>query len=242
MRTKIFLLLGLAFITVTANVNAQHLIPKLIFKDNPGTHNVHICTDGKFFYTVNGGKKYEGKISKFDKKGNLLSEYPIELDMRGIMYNNKDGYLYVNSYDRNIYKITDLENGSFSIYFEEFYSNDQAGLALDPKGEKLYYLDMGTLRIYDFNTGELKNTYYNIKCGPTSFDGGAVVAVGKKFVYTWNAVDQEIYLFDQNLKYLKTIKVTEGDYGFSLSYTKKYVFVSEDGDYDVGTWYGYKIK
>ncbi len=233
---------SLALLLLISSAISQTLSPILKFDDHPGTHNVHVCSDGKFIYTVNGGKPFEGKISKFDKKGNLLREYPIELDIRSIMYNSKDKHFYVNCFDQNVYQITDMESGAYSMYLEDFYSNDQAGLAVDPKGENLYYLDNGTLRVYDFISGQLKDTYYDIKCGPSSFDGGAVVAVGKKYIYTWNSVEQEIYLYSHALKLIKTVKIHDGDYGFSLSYTKKYVFVSKDGDYDVGTWYGYKIK
>lgn len=238
-RTIVFILI---YFLALSCVYSQAINPEIQFSEHPGTHNVHLCSDGKFFYTVNGGKAFEGKISQFDKNGILIGEFPVELDMRSIMYNPGDKHFYVNCYDRNIYRIDDLNMGNYSLKFEGLYENDQAGLALDTKGEKLYYMDEGTLRVYDFSTGDLLDSYFNIPCGPNSFDGGAVVAVGKKHIYTWNAVDKEIYVFDKEMLHQKTVKLTYGDYGFSLSYTKKYIFVSTDGNYDVGRWYGYKIK
>ncbi len=163
--------------------------------------------------------------------------------MRSIMYDGENEKFYVNCYGGNIYELYDMENGLYRVKYENLYSNEQAGLGFDPKGEMLYYLDRGTLWVYDLKTGELEDTYYDIRCGETSFDGGAVVAVGKKSIYTWSSLEQEIYVYNRkNMELKKSVRVKDGNYGFSLSCADKLVFVSEDGDYDLGTWYAYKIK
>jgi len=239
---KITLLLTVAFLMFIVSVSAQVIQPTLMFNEHPGTHNMHICSDGDYYYTINGGIAEQGKISKFDKNGNLIREFPVNLDMRSIMYNNKDKSFYVSCYDKNIYKILDINSGAYAIKFQGLYSNDQAELALDHKGNELYYLDQGTLNIFDFNTGSLLNTYYNIKCGEGTWYGGAVVAVSKKNVFTWNSDLKEIYVYDKNLNLKGTFSIAEGDYGFSLSVADKLLFVSTDGDYETGTWYGYNLK
>lgn len=241
MKKSITALLAI-FICAFSSLNAQLVQPSIIFNEDPGTHNMHICSDGDYLYTVNGGIANDGKISKFDMDGNLIQEYPVQLDMRSIMYCKQDKSFYVNSYDKNVYKIIDLNSGSYSIKFKEFYDNDQAGLALDSKGKYLYYLNLGTLKVYDFENGNLLNTYYGIKCGESSFDGGAAIAAGKKNFYTWDAASQEVYVYDKKFRLINSVKLSAGDYGFSLSGTKKYLFVATDGDYNTGTWYGYKLK
>ena len=97
------------------SLNAQSISPDIYFDDEPGTHNMGITSDGEFFYTCNGGKTYDGKISKYSKSGNFMKSYEIDLDMRSIMNNPKDGLLYVNCYDNNIYKITDLD--AIDVFF-----------------------------------------------------------------------------------------------------------------------------
>lgn len=241
MKPKQLLSLVAAISISIASTYSQPIDPVKSFSEDPGTHNMHICYDGKHYYTINGGKSPEGKISKFDKDGALLKEYPVELDMRSIMYNKKDKHFYVNCYDKNIYRIENLEYGTYSLLFEGIYGNDQAGLALDPKARYLYYLDNGTLRIIDFSNGEVYKTYYNIKCGPDSFSGGAVVACGKKYLYTWDSYEQLVYVYDYKMNLKGSYGITEGDYCFSLSYADGFVFVAVDGNYDVGTWYAYKI-
>jgi len=42
-------------------------------------------------------------------------------------------------------------------------------------------------------------------------------------------------------KSIKTIKISDGDYGFSLSFANGLIFVAIDGNYDIGTWYGYDV-
>lgn len=224
------------------SLSAQTVSPDLYFDDEPGTHNMGITSDGEFFYTCNGGKTYEGKISKFSKNGNFMKSYEIDLDMRSIMYNPKDGLLYVNCYDNNIYKITDLDAGSFQLMYSKLYSNDQASLALGPKGKYLYYLDDGTLKVYDFAKGTLENTFYNVNCGPELGSGAYSVAVSKKYIITFNAEKQIFYLHDKKGNFKEAIKFEDGNYGFSLSYAMGYIFVSKDGDYGMGKWYGYASK
>ena len=224
------------------SLNAQTISPDIYFDDEPGTHNMGLTSDGEFYYTCNGGKTYEGKINKYSLNGNFMKSYKIDLDMRSVMYNAKDKSLYVNCYDGNIYKITSLVDGSFQLVYSKLYKNDQASLALGPKGKYLYYLDAGTLKVYDFTKGTVSNTYYNINCGPELGSGGYSVAVSKKNIITFNSEKQVFFIYDKKGKLKETIKYKDGDYGFSLSYANGYIFVSKDGDYGMGKWFGYGYK
>ncbi len=224
------------------SLNAQSIGPDIYFDDEPGTHNMGLTSDGEFYYTCNGGKTYEGKISKYSFNGNFMKSYTVELDMRGIMYNPKDQQLYVNCYDGNIYKITNLDDGAYQLVYSKLYKNDQASLALDPKGKFLYYLDNGTIRVYDFARGTLVDTYYNINCGPDLGSGAYSVAASKKNIITFNSEKQVFYIYDKKGKFKESIKYEEGDYGFSLTYANGHIFVSKDGDYAMGKWYGYRFK
>ena len=224
------------------SLNAQTISPDIYFDDEPGTHNMGIASDGEFYFTCNGGKTYEGKISKYSFNGNFMKSYEIDLDMRGIMYNPKDEHLYVNCYDGNIYKITNLEDGSFQLIYSKLYKNDQASLALDTKGKYLYYLHEGTLKAYDFAKGTLVSTFHNINCGPELGSGAFSVAASKKNIITFNADKQVLYIHDRKGNFKESINFKDGDYGFSLSYANGHIFISKDGDYGMGKWYGYKHK
>ena len=230
-----------AFIAVSY-LNAQRINPAITFNEFPETHNMHICSDGNYYYTVNGGKTDYGKIGKFTLNGKLIDHYSIELDMRGIMYKKKGKSLYVNCYDGNIYKIIDVANGSYELVYAELYPNSQSCLALDHKGKNLYAFDSGTLDIYDFSTGVKVNTIYGLKCGTDVKSGSTCVAIDQKHIYTWDGDLQQIFIYDKNGKMIKTVSISEGDYGFSLSSANGLIFVCKDGDYDEGTWYGYDIK
>jgi len=223
------------------SLSAQTLKPKITFTEDPRTHNVHITSDGSFYYTCNGGVTSKGQINKFSFDGKLIESYEIELDMRSVMYNKKDKSFYVNCFNRNIYKITSLESGKYELVLEGIYENEQANLALSPNGKYLYYFDDGTLKIFSFPSGKLKKTIGNLNHGKEFTTGQSSVAVDKKYIYTWNSSKSKIYVYDLKGKSIKEVKISDGDYGFSLSYANGLIFVSTDGNYDIGTWYGYDL-
>jgi WD40 repeat protein len=216
--------------------------PVISFREDPKTHNMHICSDGEFYYTCNGGKSGEGQICKFSLKGNLVQCFAMELDMRSIMYNPSDKSFYVCCYDRNIYRITSLEGGEFTVVHRERYKDGQATLALSPDGKSFYVLDENTVKVYDMADGHLINSFSDISSGSDYATGACAVAVNKSGMYTWDGEKQIIYGYSKKGKFKKSWKVTKGSYGFSLSFANGLLFVSEDGDYNMGDWFGYKLK
>ncbi len=226
---------------VFVNAQTERIKPKLIFDDNILTHNMSITTDGPFLYTCNGGVASKGQINKYTLSGYFVESYPINLDMRGLFYNPKDKHFYVNCYDRNIYKIIDLKTGKYELFKEKLYKNEQAKLTLSPNGKFLYYFSAGILKVYNFPSCTFVKDIKWLEHGMAN-NGAYSVAVSKKYIYTWDAEEKKIFVYNLEGEKLKTVYITDGDYGYSISYAKGLVFVSTDGNYGVGRWYGYKIK
>lgn len=235
MITIALFLLGAGGLTGQPAIN-----PDFYFSEHPGTHNMGITSDGNYYYTCNGGKIYEGKISKYSLNGNLIESYRIDLDMRNIMYNASDKHFYINCYDQNVYRITDLESGAFQLVFSNLYKNPQASLGMDVKGRYFYYLDDGTLSLYNVSDGKLKNRIYGLECGDELASGSHSVAVTKKNIITTDAEKQLLYIYDHKGTLKETIPFSNGDYAYSLSYANGYIFLATDGNYSNGMWYGYK--
>mgnify|MGYP000875311477 FL=1 len=227
---------------VFVNAQTERIKPKLIFDDNILTHNMSITTDGPFLYTCNGGVASKGQINKYTLSGYFVESYPIDLDMRGLFYNPKDKHFYTNCYDRNIYKIVDLKTGKYELFKEKLYENEQAKLTLSPNGKFLYYFNNGILKVYKFPSCKLIKTITGFDYGKESYNGSSAVAIGKKHIFTWNAEEKMIFVYNLKGEKLKTVYITDGDYGYSISYAKGLVFVSVDGNYEVGHWYGYQIE
>jgi 6-phosphogluconolactonase (cycloisomerase 2 family) len=240
---KINRIILICFILLVAEISiAQTLSPKVAFKENPQTHNMHLTSDGQFLYTCNGGKSELGQISKLNPDGSKISSYKIELDMRSIMYNSSDKKLYVNTYGQKLYRIDDLVAGDFTEVADFSDRNEQCSAALSVNGKLIYFMEFGEVYVYTFKTGKLKTTLSGLKTADEASLGGTAVAVDKKNIFCWNTNEKTVYIYDLKGRFQKSVKLAQGDYGFSLSFANDLLWVSTDGNYDEGTWYGYEIK
>ena len=235
---------------------AQVIRPVFTLNDEPGsTHNAHITSDGKFYYTCNGGTGKDGtpngKINKYSLSGEFVKSYPFKkFDMRSIMYNSKDKHLYISTYDLKIFKIIDLENGTTQLLFEKIYKNPQSAIALDPDGKTIYAMDCGTLTMYKFKDGSLIKTFSGLSFGADDKTkpivgkyGSTAIAVDKKYIYTWDAHtnSKKISVYDKKGNFVKAFQISNGNWGYTLSYANNLVFVAVDGQYKIGLWNGYNL-
>ncbi len=220
----------------------QMVLPAIYFDENPYNHNMHITSNGDYYFTINGGSSGNGQINKFDMNGVLLQTYPILIDGRGLSFNTADGYLYASLYMGDIVRITDLTTGTFTTIFSAIMQNAQASFAISPDGSKFYNFFQGTLLIHDFATGAVLNTITGLQFGTGNFGGEAAVAVDASRIFTWNSTLKTVYIYDTTGTLMQTMPLDSGDNGHSLSVSNGYLFVSRDGNYAVGTWYGYNIS
>jgi len=242
MKTIRCIIIVCSFLLAAGVSEAQTLTPKLVFKENPKTHNMHLTSDGQYLYTCNGGKSEFGQISKFKPDGTKIGSYKIELDMRSIMYNQSDKKLYVYTYGQKLYKINDLVADDFAEVADFPDRNEQCAAAFSANGKLIYFMEFGELYIYTQKNGKLKTTLSGLKTVDEASLGGTAVAIDKKHIYSWNAGEQAVYIYDLKGKFQKSIQLSKGDYGFSLSYANELLWVSEDGNYEEGTWYGYEVE
>ncbi len=211
------------------------------FDENPVTHNMHITSDGKFYYTINGGSASSGQINKFDLEGNFVSTFPIAIDGRGLSFNKADGYLYASVYGGSIIKITNLAAGEFTTISTVSMQSNQASFALSPDGTKLYDFNDGTLNIYSFPSGSLISTLTGLNTGSDA-RSAAVVGADPDYIYTWDASTGTVYVYDHSGAFQRDMNLPLGNYGYSLSIVDGYLFVSVDNNNSTGSWYGYNIR
>lgn len=240
-KLSVLSLLLIIICVLSYKTNAQILKPKFTFEEDPLTHNIHITSDGQYYYTVNGGKANLGQINKYSFDGKLLDSYGMQLDMRSIMYNNKDKKFYICTFERQIYRITDMQQSKYELVIDTLYENEQANLAMSLDGKYMYCFDSGILNIYSFPSCKLQKTISGFDCGKEFTSGSSSVAIDGKHIYTWNTEYKMIFVYDMKGKKIKTVEISNGNYGSSLSYANGLVFVSDDGDYATGTWYGYNL-
>ena len=220
----------------------QSVLPVISFEDFPYNHNMHITSDETYYYTINGGSASYGQVSVFDLFGNLIQTYPIAIDGRGISMNKTDGYLYVSTFGGDIVRIDDLAAGTFTTVFSGIMQNCQASFAISTDGTLFYDFYAGTLLVRDFNTGLVLNTIMGLAYGNGNYGGEEAVAVDASHIFTWDATLQTVYVYDLAGGFIQTLPLDSGDNGISLSIANNLLFVSRDGNYAVGTWYGYSVS
>jgi WD40 repeat protein len=221
---------------------AQPVAPVLEFRDSPRTHNMHLASDGVSLFTCNGGTAELGQISKFSPDGVKEAVYPLALDMRSLMWNAADLKLYVYTYERQLFRIDDLKEGKYTEIYRFPERHSQSVPALSPDGGYLYFMESGTVYVYSMKDGKLTKTMQGFKAGDSASEGGTSIAAGKKRLFTWDASAKTVYVYNLKGKLLKSAILQSGDYGFSLSAAHDLIWVSGDGNFEEGTWYGYRIK
>ena len=58
-------------------LSSKGVSPVISFNEFPVNHNIHIASDGNYYYTINGGNSSLGQINKFSFNGTLIKTYPI---------------------------------------------------------------------------------------------------------------------------------------------------------------------
>lgn len=232
----------IVFITAYVCINAQTKIPEFSFTDNVISHTAHITYFQGYYYTCNGGKVDDGKISVFDSKGKFVVSYPIKLDMRSIAFNKNDNSFYISTMERKIYLITNLKEGKVELKYADLYEDGNSAITFSPDGKWLFIFDHGTLKKFDFRSGEQIHEISGFFCGDKASTGSNTLALDGKYYYTWDSSKKLIYSFSKKGKFKKSFKILEGDFGFTLSYANGYIFVATDADSNSkGVWYAYKL-
>ena len=238
---KFRLVLLIAAFASCGTITSQAVEPVLEFNENPVSYSMHICSDGAYYYTVNGGVPEDGSLFKYTLQGQLVKAFPLKLDMRGIMYNGKDKCLYVNTVDKKIFKIIDINAGTYELLFENLYDNEQSSLSMDAKGKYIYSFNNGALSIYKFKTGELVKVLAGLKCGDGNRKGSGTVVVVDDYIYTWDSDLKTVYVYNYDGIFVKSFILKSGDLGYSLSQANGLIFVSHSPKGKKSTWYGYDL-
>lgn len=226
-------------------VDIHEPVLEVVLNEHPYNHNMSITSDGDFYYTINGGGTSVGQIQKFDKDTALVATYPIPIDGRGFVFNRSDNTFYASLFQGHIVKITSLDSARFETLHPSLMQSGQASFALSPDGSKLYNFYNGTLIIHDFLSGIPIDTLTGLSHGSGSNTGLDAVAVDGKYIYTCDTASDTlttIFVYDNSGTFVTDFQLPYGNYGYSLSVFEGYLFIAIDGNYNVGTWYGYNIR
>ena len=214
----------------------------LSFQDPVPNHNMGIASDGVYYYTVCGGQSANGRLAKYDMSGNPAGTIPCPMDFRSIVYNNADGLFYGSTYGGDVFKITDLANGTYQILFSSILQNSQSSIGISWDGQYIYDNNSGTVNIINLATGSIVSTLSGLSCGSGASGGGSSIAADPDYLYTCNTASMSLYVYDHSGNLIQTYTLLNGNYGFSLSFITGSIFTAVDGNYGTGTWYEHQIR
>ena len=224
------------------HLKAQNYSPVFSFADNVISHTAHITYLKGYYYTCNGGNVDDGKVSIFDNKGKLISSYAIKLDMRSIAYNEMENSFYVSTKDKQIYVIKNFEKGEVELVYSKLYEDGNSAITFSPDGKWLYIFDHGTLKKFHFRKGTLKSEVSGLLSGEKASTGSNAMAFDGKYIYTWDSSKKIIYCYSKKGKFIRSFKIQEGDFGYTLSFANGYIFVATDADNNSkGVWHAYSF-
>ena len=217
--------------------------PELIIQWNEGpqNHMMGIAWDGEYYWTINGGN-ISGLLNYYDADGDSVGTTNIGIDGRGIVYNPQTELLYISSYTGNVYQIDDPMTGAYSMLHSGIMQNGQASLGMSWDGSLLYDHYSGTVEVHDFFSGNLIDTMTGFGYGAGNYGGECAIIADTDYLYTWDTNSNTLYVYDLEGNSIDSYTLPFGDNGMSLSMANYMVFVSEDSDYNIGTWYGYELR
>ncbi|MFI5252656.1 MAG: hypothetical protein ACHQQQ_09535 [Bacteroidota bacterium] len=216
-------------------------LPAVQFDEFLLDHNMSIASDGKYYYTINGGNAAWGRIKRYTLAGKFVDSVNVGIDGRSIMYNKADGCLYVGGWNGNLYRMA-YKDRSAELVHGNLFDYSEASPAMSEDGNYIYGFYAGTLKKYSIADGSVVETLTGLRCGTGNFGGDGAVAVDKDYIFTWDAATQTVFVYTLQGVSVRSFKLGAGDNGMSLSFVNGRLFVSRDGNYGMGTWYGYDIR
>lgn len=218
----------------------------------------------KKYYTIFAGNAMY-PLAVFDAKGKLLSSdtCTAQYDTRGLWYNKKTKQIEGNTYnDQGWFKYSLSKSGLVSsiemLYAQQPQPNAQSSGAYNNKDEKVYFMDMDHVSIYDavmpsLSVDEIK-LYLGCATEPNADDYNSyemllnyqqntLVYTGQKDaeIGLLNVVDNTIELYSRESGFMtkvlelpKTIKLPDA-FGFAYSNGQFWIF-----DTGKRKWVGYK--
>lgn len=244
---KLCLLIVIMLLTVKATCGPKPMFRETVqamkIKDNVFFHNVGITYDGRHYYTINGGNEDYCVLNEYNKKGNFIEYYDLELDCRAIFHNPRDGNLYLKNYGTDLY-VVDLWDEIADVELMDVFNEENSSPAMSPDGKYLYEYYEGTVRLLDFETG---NELDKFKLSKWYDEHGYnyAIAASNQHLFVW-ADESVIAVYDLDGNYVTEIDLPRTGFRFSLSWCKGLLWIARDADAakdggDDGYWYGYKL-
>lgn len=205
-------------------------------------HNMSITFDGEHYYTINGGNDGYCALNEYDKNGEFIESYDLEIDGRAIFYNPAAEMFFVKTYGTDLYAIEPSFEYAEVQYYDMF-TDDNSSPAATPNGKYIFELADGKVTMYDINTGEDILSYRITKYYDEHGYANSIAA-SDEYLFVWGDTD-EIYVYDHKGTYITNVLLPRDGYGFSLSYCMGLLWVAKDADASQeggnGYWYAFQL-
>lgn len=261
MKRTTLLLLPLFFLSAIISSCSKKIVEKteatieLKYEMKEGINGMAVAynPEKKLYYAALGGKtSYPMEV--FDKNGKRLSGNKLNIDVRGVWWNNELKQLEANTYRRKgestVLVLRVDENGNFngdniSITNENIQPNRQAVGVYDFKNKHLLFYSYG--KVYKVNRASLEkigNIKLQLPVSSSNITQYSLIYTGfpNKEVGVLDYKDKKVYLFNVNTgEHTHTVSLPSDavtNSAFRFSYSNGYVWLHNT---DTRSWKGYKI-
>jgi len=138
--------------------------------------------------------------------------------------------------------VINLKKGEVNLVAGNLFPNRECTPSFTLNGINIYCVANTKMIRYDFYVPKNKSYFSGIRSGMDADAGAYACAVGKKFIYTWDAHSRLVYVYNFEGKYLHSVQLSKGSYGTSLSFANGYLFVAGEGEAGELIWYAYELE
>ncbi|MBD3233312.1 MAG: T9SS type A sorting domain-containing protein [candidate division Zixibacteria bacterium] len=181
-----------------------------------------IACDGEYYYS----QGYSSSLETYDLEGNFVRSVTVGFDPARSMFVH-EGVLYAKQRDRNLYELDPVTGNTTVAQTDIFHDNEScAGYA-----EGYFYEHFsGTVWKIDAETGETVETI-NLNSPVYAYP---IATNGVHLFLTDGSNTTNILVFEMDGTYVETFSVTNGSWGWAVSYCNGRFFTA---DHDNGNWY-----
>jgi hypothetical protein len=222
--------------TTTFKVDSLIAVPAATISftlSNPPNHPMKLTSDGSSYFMIADGSA-PSPVQQFDLTGALVGAVDVPIDARSLLFNAGNGQFYAKIFGTDWYQVDPI-GGSATLLLSGIFAFNQSSPAF--ARDSIYEHESGTVRVLDLATGQLQRTITGLQSG--GFPSSEAIATDGDHLFTWNGTT--VFMYDFVGRRITSFDLSNGTWGFSLSFANGLLWTADDVGAGTSTWFGYQL-